>query len=121
MAQTVAEEARRGVDFDELVEKYGEDPGMENNTDGYYFTDDGSMVKEFQDASFALDEGDISDPVKTTHGNQLHAGRNGFGFHSEFRPPIFFIPFTHISRKNLDDEPILILYHNCAQNATLKS
>lgn len=68
LAQTVAEEARRGVDFDELVEKYGEDPGMENNTDGYYFTDDGSMVKEFQDASFALDEGDISDPVKTTHG-----------------------------------------------------
>lgn len=68
LAKQIAEEARNGADFDELVAKYGEDPGMENNTDGYYFTDDGSMVQEFQDASFALREGEISDPVKSTHG-----------------------------------------------------
>lgn len=68
IARQVAQEARDGADFDELVEKYGEDPGMVDNLDGYYFTDNGSMVAEFEEASFALQEGEISDPVKSKHG-----------------------------------------------------
>lgn len=70
LAQEIYEKALDGEDFYSLVEEYGEDPGMEDNEDGYYFTE-GTMVQEFNDASFALEIGDISEPVKTTYGYHI--------------------------------------------------
>ena len=66
-ANSVYKEAIGGADFDELVKKYGEDPGVASNPDGYIFTK-GEMVKEFEDTAFALKDGEISKPVKTQFG-----------------------------------------------------
>ncbi len=66
-AKDVYKEAKDGADFGELVEKYGEDPGMKQNPEGYIFTT-GEMVKEFEEAAFALKDGEISEPVKSSYG-----------------------------------------------------
>lgn len=70
-AQELLERARNGEDFDSLITEYGEDPGMTTNPDGYYFTKDDSYVQEFKDASFALEENEISEPVKTDYGYHI--------------------------------------------------
>ena len=53
--------------FEELKEQYDEDSGKATNPHGYTFKD-GVMVKEFEEAAKALDEYEISDPVKSTYG-----------------------------------------------------
>lgn len=66
-ANSVYNEAVGGADFNELITKYGEDPGMAQNPEGYIFTT-GEMVKEFEETAFALKDGEISKPVRTTYG-----------------------------------------------------
>jgi foldase protein PrsA len=61
---------KNGEDFDVLADKYGKDPGMKNRPDGYVFTK-GFMVKEFEDAVFALKEGQISGVVTTDYGYHI--------------------------------------------------
>ena len=64
------QKAEDGEDFDALVEEYGEDPGMEENPDGYYFTD-GMMLQPFYDAASQLQENEISGLVETTAGYHI--------------------------------------------------
>mgnify|MGYP003511529098 CR=1 FL=1 len=45
--------AKKGEDFDKLIEKYNDDPGMVANPDGYTFTKN-QMVKEFSERFFPL-------------------------------------------------------------------
>lgn len=59
-----------GEDFDALIKEYGEDPGMNTYTGGYYFTT-GMMVPEFEETSFALEEGAVSGLVETTYGYHI--------------------------------------------------
>lgn len=70
-AKAKAEEAyqklQSGSDFDALVQEYGEDPGMEENPDGYVFNR-GMMITEFEDAAYQLDAGEISEVVTTPIG-----------------------------------------------------
>lgn len=54
-AEEALEKAKAGEDFDELVKEYGEDDGMKDNTDGYYFTK-GVMVEAFYNAAVGLVE-----------------------------------------------------------------
>jgi parvulin-like peptidyl-prolyl isomerase len=67
LAEELTQRARNGEDFNYLVEQYGKDEGMKNNTNGYYFTE-GEMVTEFYEAAKALKEGEVSDPVKSEYG-----------------------------------------------------
>ena len=67
VAEEVLAKAKAGADFDELIAEYNEDPGVSSNPNGYYFGK-GQMVKEFEDASYALNEGEISDVVETVYG-----------------------------------------------------
>ena len=69
-ANEIAALAKAGADFDELVAEYGEDPGMEDNLDGYDFTT-GEMVESFETTTFALEENEISDPVESTYGYHI--------------------------------------------------
>lgn len=69
-ANKVYKSAKSGKDFDKLIKEYGEDPGMTANPDGYVFTK-GEMVKEFEDASYALKENAISKPVETQFGYHI--------------------------------------------------
>ena len=74
-AKAKAEEAlakiNAGEDFMSVVKEYNDDPGMDfYGEDGYYFTA-GYMVKEYEDASFALEEGGVSGLVETTYGYHI--------------------------------------------------
>lgn len=53
--------------FDERMAAYNEDEGAAYFPDGYTFTT-GEMVEEFEAAAFALEEYQVSAPVKTTYG-----------------------------------------------------
>lgn len=59
-----------GQDFDSLLQKYGEDPGMTVRKNGYFFTK-GEMVEPFEKAAFALKEGEISYIVETDYGYHI--------------------------------------------------
>ncbi len=64
---SVLEKARAGQDFAELAEKYSEGPTKDNG--GYLGAfPRGSMVKAFEDAAFSMEEGQISEPVRTRFG-----------------------------------------------------
>ena len=70
-ATEVLERAKAGEDFDALTAEYNEDPGVNSNPYGYYFGKD-QMVKEFEDASYSLAEGEMVDePVETTYGYHI--------------------------------------------------
>lgn len=59
-----------GEDFDKLLEEYGEDPGMKAREGGYFFTY-GTMVEPFEKASFALEEGQVSNIVESDFGYHI--------------------------------------------------
>ncbi len=64
-AEEVLAKAKAGEDFATLIAEYNEDPGA---TEAGYTFGPGEMVKEFEEASFALECGQISDVVKTEYG-----------------------------------------------------
>lgn len=68
-AEKVLAKVNAGEDFDKLVEEYNEDPGATDA--GYTFAQDGSMVKEFEDAAFKLEVGETSDIVETSYGYHI--------------------------------------------------
>ena len=62
---------KNGEDFMTVVAEYNEDPGMDvYGEDGYYFNS-GVMVEEYEEASFALEEGGVSEIVETTYGYHI--------------------------------------------------
>lgn len=63
--------AKEGQSFEELIEEYGEDPGMENNDQGYVVQQDGGFVPEFEAAAFELGDGEISDLVTSDFGYHI--------------------------------------------------
>ena len=69
-AKEALEKVQAGEDFDALVKEYGDDPGMEAQPEGYYFTR-GQMVQEFEDAAYALEVGQTSGLVKTSYGYHI--------------------------------------------------
>ena len=56
--------------FDQLIQEYGEDPGMEENPGGYTFGE-GEMVQEFYDGAIALEVGEFSEPIRTDYGYHI--------------------------------------------------
>jgi len=70
-AWEVKEKIDDGEDFDELAKEYSTD--LSNADDGGWlgYFSAGSMVPEFEDAAFAMEAGDISDPVETSYGYHI--------------------------------------------------
>jgi len=66
-ANEILAKINAGEDFDELMNTMSEDPGLATAPDGYVFTT-GQMVPEFEEASFALKENQVSGLVKTSYG-----------------------------------------------------
>ena len=68
LAEEVYKKVEAGEDFEALIAEYNEDPGMEQNPDGYTFTNDSGMVQVFEDAAFALEVGQVSQIVEQPQG-----------------------------------------------------
>ena len=83
-ALDIYEKAISGENFENLIKEYNEDPGQDAET-GYTFVD-GDMVPEFYNASIALNEGEISEPVKTTYGYHIIKRYANPGSESELYP-----------------------------------
>lgn len=58
------------TDFDALMNEYSEDTGLANYPDGYTFTS-GEMVTEFEEATRALEFGQISGLVESPYGYHI--------------------------------------------------
>jgi peptidyl-prolyl cis-trans isomerase C len=57
--------------FDDLVTRHSDDPSAVSNQGKFKNVKKGDMVREFEEAAFALDTGEISAPVKTTYGYHI--------------------------------------------------
>jgi parvulin-like peptidyl-prolyl isomerase len=66
--QELAEQLRQGADFAELARAYSEDVGSKEEGGDLGFVGRGRLVKEFEEAAFALEVGEISDVVETDYG-----------------------------------------------------
>lgn len=68
IADTVLQRAQSGEDFDALVEEFNEDPGA---TEAGYTFGTGEMDPAFEEASFALQIGEISGIVESSYGYHI--------------------------------------------------
>ena len=67
-AANLATQARGGADFAELAREHSDDEGTVENGGDLGLFGRGRMVPEFEAAAFEMNEGDISDPVKSAFG-----------------------------------------------------
>lgn len=68
--EEIAKEAN-AKNFADLAKKHSQDPGSKNEGGDLGFVTKGVMVKEFEQAAFNLDQGVVSQPVKTEFGYHL--------------------------------------------------
>ena len=69
-ALKLKEEIVAGKEFAKVAAEVSLCPSGQNGGDLGYFTK-GQMVKEFEDACFSMEVGEISDPIKTQFGYHL--------------------------------------------------
>ena len=80
LAERLLAELKNGADFDALMREYSEDPGLQSEPNGYYIFH-GEMSPAFEQAAFALDEGQISGVVPVSADSYD-------GYHIILRQPI---------------------------------
>ena len=92
----VQEELKAGKSFDVIAEEHSIDPGSASNGGDLGEFPRGVMVKEFEEAAFALQNpGDVSEPVKTQ-----------FGWHViklEERIPESTVPFEQVKQNIIEE------------------
>lgn len=67
----IKEMLAEGQDFTTLAKQYSEDPSVASNNGDLGWVSRGDLVKEFEEAAFALKDGEISDIVQTQFGFHL--------------------------------------------------
>jgi len=71
LARDLRKRASAGEDFGDLARQYSKDPGSAPRGGDLGFFGHGQMVPAFEKAAFALDSGEISQPVQTRFGIHL--------------------------------------------------
>ncbi len=71
MIGTVKMEIDKGADFAEMAKKYSNCPSAEKGGDIGFFQRKGSIVEDFAKVAFAMQVGEISEPVKTQFGYHI--------------------------------------------------
>ncbi|MCD7780462.1 MAG: peptidyl-prolyl cis-trans isomerase [Candidatus Gastranaerophilales bacterium] len=69
-ALKIQEEINKGKDFAQAAKEVSLCPSGQNGGDLGYFSK-GQMVKEFEDAAFSMEVGQLSNPIKTQFGYHL--------------------------------------------------
>lgn len=69
--QNLREKIIAGEPFEEMAQKYSQDPGSARNGGSLGFVRRGSLVPEFEAVAFTLADSEISQPVKTQFGYHL--------------------------------------------------
>ncbi|EJR55362.1 peptidylprolyl isomerase [Bacillus cereus] len=70
-AKEIKEKLNNGEDFAALAKQYSEDPGSKEQGGEIAGFAPGQTVKEFEEAAYKLDAGQVSDPVKTSYGYHI--------------------------------------------------
>ena len=70
-AQSIIDSIKAGGDFADFAQRYSQDPGSAKSGGDLGLTRRGQFVKEFEEAAFALSEGQISAPVESPFGVHL--------------------------------------------------
>jgi peptidyl-prolyl cis-trans isomerase SurA len=70
-AESVLAELHNGESFEELAEKYSDDPGSKENGGDLGYFERRMMVKEFDEAAFKMEVGQISGLVQTNFGYHI--------------------------------------------------
>lgn len=70
-ANDLVRQLREGADFEELAKTNSDDPGSAANGGSLGEVERGQMVAEFEEATFALEQGVISEPVKSQFGYHI--------------------------------------------------
>ncbi len=70
-AKEIVEKLEAGEDFADLAKEYSTDEESSENGGDLGFFGRGEMVQEFEDAVFALEVGELSEPVKTEYGYHI--------------------------------------------------
>ncbi len=70
-ADSILQQIRAGADFGEMAKKYSADNGSAPQGGDLGFFARRAMVKDFDEAAFRLDAGEVSEPVKTSFGFHL--------------------------------------------------
>lgn len=71
LASDIVARLKKGEQFDVLAAKYSDDPSVKDNKGKLGLFAKGQMVKEFEDAAFAMQPNEVSKPVKTMYGYHI--------------------------------------------------
>jgi len=70
-ANELKERLGKGEDFATLAKEFSQDPGSANNGGSLGKVQKGQMVAEFEEVNFSIEQGVVSDPVKSQFGYHL--------------------------------------------------
>jgi len=87
-ADSICTALKAGADFGELAKQFSQDPGTARNGGLLPWIGPGSTVKEFEEAAYKLQTGEISEPVQSAFGYHviLMTERKALEPYAELRP-----------------------------------